>query len=124
MIFLVQGSWFKVQGFARFKALASRLLCAIVIFRIAPSPAKRERIGARANRSSFWWTSLTLHQYRMTVNLNHDPTSTLNQEPGTLNRYVTETIPGSRLTSGSPPFSVTSTQPPQVVSKFPSGLYA
>src|SRR5262245_2363686 len=36
--------------------------------------------------------------------------------------YVIETIPGVRLISGSPPFSVTSTHPPQLVSKLPSAL--
>src|SRR4029077_3845732 len=48
---------------------------------------------------------------------------TLNLEHGTLNlSYVIEIIPGVRLTSGSPPLSLTSTQPPQLVSKLPSAL--
>ena len=41
-----------------------------------------------------------------------------------LHTYLISTIPGVRLTSGSPPLSVTSTQPPQLVSKVPSALWA
>ena len=40
------------------------------------------------------------------------------------NQGVIETIPGVRFTRGSPPFFVTSTQPPQLVSNVPSALCA
>ena len=60
------------------------------------------------------------HEYTPDQMLTERKRWTLNLEPSTL--YEIETIPGFRFTSGSPPLSVTTTQPPQVVSKFPSAL--